>query len=55
MPETKVCPEPGHHGARFHARLEHAALRGTLIRRELTEVRVGFAGFRFDVVEVGLK
>jgi hypothetical protein len=54
MPETEVRFQPGDHGARFHSRLELAALRETLFRREPAEVRGALAGFRLYVVEVCL-
>jgi hypothetical protein len=55
MSEPKVCLEPGHHRTRLHARFELAAHRETLIRREPAEVGWALAGFRLDVVEVGLE
>ena len=55
VPQTKVDLELGHHGAGVHARLELTTLREALSRRELAEVLGDFAGFRLDVVELGLK
>ena len=55
MSEAKVRLQPGHHRTRFHPRLELAALREAFVRREPAEVGGGFACFRLDVVEVGLK
>jgi len=55
MPERKVCLEPGHHGTRFHSGLELTAFGKTFVCREPTKVRGPLAGFRSDVVEVGLK
>jgi hypothetical protein len=55
MPESKVCLEPRHHCTGFHARLELAALRETVIRREPAEVSGAFARFCLYVVKVCLK
>lgn len=55
LPERKVGLEPGHHGTRFHTRLELAAHREPLIRREPAELRGALTRFPLNVLEKGLK
>jgi hypothetical protein len=46
MPEAKIGLEPGHHGTRFHAGLEHATVHESLGRREPAEFSRTFARLR---------
>jgi hypothetical protein len=55
VPESKVCLQPRHYCTGFRTRLELAALRETVMRRQPAKVSGSFARFCFYVVKVCLK